>query len=163
VKGFLKVDPRLPSDPNLTSIAPRLRMEALGSWLALGLYCASYDHTGFVSVESARRYARRPILEALLEAGLITESPDGRGYYLAHGRRDAYDLWQIERCEHRRKIPADARERVFLRDGNACVRCGAAEDLTLDHIYPWSLGGSDHVSNLQTLCRSCNASKGARL
>ncbi len=36
-------------------------------------------------------------------------------------------------------------------------------DLSLDHIYPWSLGGPDTVENLRVLCRSCNSRKGANV
>lgn len=51
---------------------------------------------------------------------------------------------------------------VFKRDGYRCVACGSDEDLTVDHIFPWSKGGSDELDNLQTLCGTCNSSKGAR-
>lgn len=33
--------------------------------------------------------------------------------------------------------------------------------LELDHIHPYSLGGSSTVDNLQALCDFCNLSKGA--
>ena len=43
-----------------------------------------------------------------------------------------------------------------------CNRCGNISDLTIDHIVPLSKGGTNETSNLQILCRRCNASKGAR-
>lgn len=45
------------------------------------------------------------------------------------------------------------------RDGGACLHCGATEDLTLDHIKPWSEGGDSGVDNLQLLCFACNQAK----
>lgn len=62
----------------------------------------------------------------------------------------------------RKAIPAQVRMAVMERDGHRCVLCSAAEDLTLDHIHPWSLGGPDTVENLRVLCRSCNSRKGDR-
>jgi hypothetical protein len=64
---------------------------------------------------------------------------------------------------YRSKIPRRTRDSIFRRDGGACLHCGTKDDLTIDHIVPWSAGGSDHPANLQTLCRSCNARKGARI
>jgi len=55
---------------------------------------------------------------------------------------------------------------IYLRDGLACCYCGATiEDgarLTLDHLTPHSLGGSNHEGNLVTACLKCNSSRGAR-
>lgn len=51
---------------------------------------------------------------------------------------------------------------IFKRDGNKCRYCGAtAEDapLTIDHVVPVALGGSDEPSNLVSACRPCNAGK----
>jgi 5-methylcytosine-specific restriction endonuclease McrA len=52
---------------------------------------------------------------------------------------------------------------IFVRDGAACVHCGADEDLTIDHIIPVAAGGTDDPANLQVLCRRCNSAKGASL
>lgn len=44
-----------------------------------------------------------------------------------------------------------------------CLACGQRLPLTKDHIVPVHLGGSDDISNIQPLCRSCNSSKNARI
>lgn len=64
---------------------------------------------------------------------------------------------------YRRKIPASVRRLVLTRDGLACRHCGTGQDLTIDHIMPWSMGGADDEANLQTLCQPCNSRKGARV
>jgi 5-methylcytosine-specific restriction endonuclease McrA len=53
------------------------------------------------------------------------------------------------------------RQTVINRDG-CCQKCGTEENLTVDHIVPRVLGGSDSMSNLEVLCQSCNSSKGGR-
>lgn len=43
-----------------------------------------------------------------------------------------------------------------------CVRCGGwfnKEQIEIDHRIPKKLGGTDHLSNLAPMCRSCNRSK----
>ena len=51
---------------------------------------------------------------------------------------------------------------VRVRDGGACVYCGARAYLSLDHLLPLSRGGTGEDTNLVTACRSCNSRKGAR-
>ena len=55
---------------------------------------------------------------------------------------------------------------IYLRDGMACAYCAATiEDgakLTLDHLTPYSDGGSNSASNLVTCCHKCNSSRGNR-
>lgn len=60
------------------------------------------------------------------------------------------------RLGHRWRI---LRRCVLDRDGHACVQCGARSRLEVDHIVPVESGGSDHIENLQTLCRSCHITK----
>lgn len=54
------------------------------------------------------------------------------------------------------------RYEVLRRDNHACRYCGAiAPDvkLTVDHVMPTALGGSDDPSNLVAACRDCNYGK----
>jgi hypothetical protein len=55
---------------------------------------------------------------------------------------------------------------IYLRDGLACVWCGAAAEdgaqLTLDHLMPHARGGSNAPRNLVTACHRCNSSRGKR-
>jgi 5-methylcytosine-specific restriction endonuclease McrA len=53
-------------------------------------------------------------------------------------------------------------ERLKLTLPRCCAYCGAADDLTLDHLIPRLRDGSDAADNLVCACRSCNSSKGAR-
>ena len=51
---------------------------------------------------------------------------------------------------------------VLRRDNHTCRYCGgSAPDvvLTVDHVIPVALGGSDDPSNLVAACRDCNAGK----
>jgi len=60
------------------------------------------------------------------------------------------------------RIPQEVREHVFDRDGGRCRRCGATQELELDHIIPLGRGGSNTEENLQVLCAPCIRSKGNR-
>jgi len=59
-------------------------------------------------------------------------------------------------------VPDEQRGRILARDGRRCVKCGATEGLSIDHIIPRSKGGSGEDDNLQTLCTHCNSSKNNR-
>ena len=43
--------------------------------------------------------------------------------------------------------------------GWKCLHCGSPDDLCPDHIIPLCYGGTNDPSNIQPLCRSCNAKK----
>jgi 5-methylcytosine-specific restriction endonuclease McrA len=64
-------------------------------------------------------------------------------------------------------IRQSSRLAIYLRDGMKCGYCAAGvEDgaqLTLDHLRPWSKGGSNAATNLITCCKQCNSSRGNKL
>lgn len=56
------------------------------------------------------------------------------------------------------------RYEILRRDNNTCRYCGqSAPDvkLTVDHVVPTALGGSDDPANLVAACKDCNAGKSA--
>ena len=133
---------------------------AIGSWIRMATWSVQWAEDGIPCPvpKSARRMfsVTRPVERALLEAGLITENGtcwaiEGEG-----------DLWR-QTVPSRSKIPDQLRAAVYQRDGNQCLRCGATEGLSLDHIHPWSKGGKDTFENLRVLCLSCNSSRGNRI
>lgn len=63
------------------------------------------------------------------------------------------------------KIKKTTRYSVFLRAGFKCQCCGAKPTQTndvvlhIDHVIPRSIGGTNDIINLQSLCSECNQSK----
>ena len=58
------------------------------------------------------------------------------------------------------------RKRAFKRDHHRCVNCGTKENLTIDHIVPYSLwrkafgkGTTSTINNYQVMCNTCNNEK----
>ena len=65
-----------------------------------------------------------------------------------------------------RHIPKSVRVSVLNRDNFKCVFCGRTSqqiELQIDHIIPFSKGGSNNIINLQTLCIDCNLGKSDRI
>jgi len=51
------------------------------------------------------------------------------------------------------------RQRIYKSANYKCLKCGSDKNLSLDHIVPKSLGGSNDEDNLQCLCVPCNQEK----
>lgn len=81
-----------------------------------------------------------------------------------HINSETVTAWivQARKDDARPSIPASVRSAV-LSEG-ACAYCGSdAGPFEIDHIYPWSRGGTNDRENLILSCRPCNRSKGAKL
>ena len=65
-----------------------------------------------------------------------------------------------ELSEPRRVIPTHVKLEVWKRDRGKCVVCGATDELTFDHIIPYSRGGTSlSAKNIQLLCERHNIAK----
>ena len=62
----------------------------------------------------------------------------------------------------RKKISTEERESALRKTGYRCAHCGkkiAIDTATIEHIYPFSKGGSDSEYNITVLCDKCNYEK----
>ncbi len=67
-----------------------------------------------------------------------------------------------EQAHYKSKQWSVIRRDVLNRDANVCRSCGRVcygSNANVDHIVPLEQGGTDDMSNLQTLCRSCHGRK----
>ena len=87
---------------------------------------------------------------------------------LAMSMMDEDNIASIYADRQRNFIGGDARYALLYKAGFKCQACGSKpaphNDVTLaiDHIVPFSWGGSDDPDNLQVLCEACNCRKGDR-
>jgi hypothetical protein len=155
----------LPLSLTVAALPDDIYAQCMGRWLFSASWAAGQrPFTGFIPETYAVNdlNAEPQHIAALLDVGLW-ERVEG-GYLLGQGVEDErYALWQVDQSIARKPIPAELRQAVYDRDGWACLRCGSRDHLSLDHVHPYSLGGPDTLENLQTLCRSCNSRKGARV
>ncbi len=96
-------------------------------------------------------------------AAFIDSGSDGREGTVKLQEKKAS---HIEESTEPRRINWRLRATVLIRDNCLCRMCGAspakdpAVTLHVDHIQPWSKGGTTTLDNLQTLCSVCNIGKG---
>jgi hypothetical protein len=72
------------------------------------------------------------------------------------GLRGKLPMQVVYKLYLRSKIWRAMRYRVLKRDGFACVKCGSANMLQVNHKV-YSEFGSEKLSDLETLCRLCHA------
>lgn len=140
---------------------------------ALKLDCMPYDQCDFAAVMDAlasRGFVQKYEVDGVLygmvpgwlkhqvinqrEAKSIIPEPSEGVHVQAHA-----STCKPSHIPNGVNLPGPLRETVIARDGHRCVRCGSTEDLTVDHIFPQSMGGTHAITNLRCLCRSCNSAR----
>jgi hypothetical protein len=139
----------------------------LGAWALAASWSLANCQPGYVPREAVRELGIDDYAATLCKRhrhfGSLWEQVWGGYRMTVHDGRTPERYWQVDRDDVRAPIPDQVRARVFARGGSRCAECGSPDDLTLDHIYPWSRGGSDDEDNLRALCRPCNSRKRAAL
>lgn len=78
------------------------------------------------------------------------------------GLGSAYDRTPVIRTGRPGQLDPQVRKAVLLRDRYTCRWCGSnprtliCDGFEVDHIVPWSAGGTNATDNLRTLCAECN-------
>ena len=77
--------------------------------------------------------------------------------------------WQAKTYKYRLRnneageIDKELWDKKLIELEGKCQICGKTENITIDHIIPLSKNGTNHIDNLQPLCRSCNCRKNNKL
>ena len=86
----------------------------------------------------------------------VTQTDGSTKEQPAYGEHEYQELVKV-----RWRPPESTRAKVFRRDHSRCRYCGSRDDLTIDHVVPIALGGSNRLRNLVACCSACNTRKGA--
>lgn len=74
--------------------------------------------------------------------------------------KEGQELTKLRMSKKEPKIWKNLSRIVLERDSFTCLYCGqVGGKLEIDHMQPFSRGGSDELSNLTTSCQTCNRRK----
>jgi 5-methylcytosine-specific restriction endonuclease McrA len=112
-----------------------------------------------------------PLTRAMLKIGLEDspytvelweEKPLGGTNGQVHRKPSVIRLKYDLNLDGRKYRTANSRKDIYLRDKYTCQYCSTvlpAKELTLDHVFPQSRGGTSEATNLVTACKKCNGRK----
>lgn len=81
-------------------------------------------------------------------------NPTNRSRYIEQVKLHAHLRRRAEGCYTPEQIQV-----LFLACGYKCLVCRTTEQIQIDHIVPIKRGGTNWITNLQPLCRTCNRNK----
>jgi len=135
-------------------------------WYDRIVYYAWGNHENeIISIEDYDSFRKDTF--TLHELGAITDD-EKSGYLLHLEQLKNYTELYHGRGQNRKQASRyiqkkDVRKRIMEKCYYSCVECGSEENLSIDHIRPVAMGGTNEDGNLQVLCTSCNSSKGSKL
>ncbi len=101
-------------------------------------------------------------IEAFIRSGGTKPNLEKR--HEVYKRRFLRDIQHLVRKDSQRAFSRDERIVIWRRDNETCQGCNQKiefDKMEADHITPHADGGKTTLENAQTLCRQCNARKGA--
>jgi hypothetical protein len=165
-REFVRVSVDLPANPKLAMID---NPAAGWAYVVSLCYCGQHRTTcAPLAAVLETAGVRRGVARKLIGGGLWHEHGHGCGQCRQPpaGSVAVHNDDLFVPCPARNwrpSIPEALRQAVYDRDGHVCLDCGTTDDLSLDHVFPYSLGGEDTFENFQTLCMPCNIRKGVRV
>jgi len=121
---------------------------------ATACIAAEMEHRQWAGIDISPKAAELIKMRVKREMGL---------FYDGIHRTDIPERTDIEPL--RKYNHADNKKLLYGEQGGYCNGCRLhfeRQNLTVDHIIARSMGGTDHLSNLQLLCSHCNSVKGDR-
>jgi hypothetical protein len=160
----------------LAELSPETRLLFIGLWCIADREGRFEDRPKKIKMElfAADDFSVSDSLDQLASSGfLVRYEVDRRKYVqivnfikhqMPHHKEVPSDIpappGSPQVTRHAYDVSPDVRSSVFSRDGMKCLRCGTKDSLSIDHIVSLSQGGDNAITNLQTLCTSCNSAKG---
>ena len=151
---------------------PRTEQKLLIQFLANEAFMEKYEEVRALLSQRLADTSFESVFEALLNEFLERHSPARRKARRDHkethrpARRTSHRSTESRGAKPRprsRYVPAAVRDKVFARDKGRCAyvgktgkRCGSTQALQIDHVQPFTRGGSNAASNLRLLCAKHN-------
>ena len=124
-------------------------LDALAEYGFVVKYQVEGEYFGFIPT-----FLKHQVINPREAKSKIPDPKDAQSHTCLH----VYTLEESSQVNET-NIPDALRETVFNRDGRKCVRCGSVSDLTVDRIFPLSVGGTNLLTNLRTLCSKCKSER----
>jgi hypothetical protein len=120
----------------------------------MAIYLGSEEWVDSLIFPAARSYGN---------SWIVLDSPEKEAAWLTDvGEGAAARSGAATRSGRSRSIAPSRRFQVLRRDGFTCTYCGRQPpevSLQVDHVIPWSKGGTHDLANLRTACMECNLGK----